>query len=88
MNSDSVEDVATVSWSLVLYATAAPANLMSDPVKDLRVRVHAAQSASLIPCAVVASWSGRGLDSVSSLSELRRGGGGVGSNSGRGDVRQ
>ena len=67
---------------------AAPANLMSEPVKDQRIRVHAAQSASLIPCAVVASWSGRDLEFEPSLSELRRGGGGEGSNSVRGDVRQ
>lgn len=43
MNLASVEELATVGWSLVLYVITQPASLILIPVVDRRVLRHAAQ---------------------------------------------
>jgi hypothetical protein len=43
MNSASVEDCATVGWSLDLYAIVPPASHTHTPVKDQCVLGHVAQ---------------------------------------------
>ncbi len=87
MNSDSVDEVAMVSWSCVLYATVAPASLINDPVNERWVQMQEAQSALLMPCAIRASCSCRCVQRRS-CSLLRTVGSGIDLSSGRGVVLQ
>ena len=50
MNSDSVDDMATVGWSFDLYATVPPARRRHIPVIERRVLGQVAHSASTYAC--------------------------------------